>query len=102
MSEQKLELYKEEKLVKTYRIAISKSRRTIMTGKFRILRKVKSPEITYGKRWIKIYDDYGIHGTEDETLGNEGIVTGCIKMCNKDIVELFDMVKVGTPVEIRY
>jgi L,D-transpeptidase YbiS len=41
-----------------------------------------------------------IHGTPDNTeLGKPGS-HGCIRMANEDIVELFDMVDIGTPVNI--
>ena len=41
-----------------------------------------------------------IHGTGDETrLGAPGS-KGCIRMSNRDIVELFDLLPAGTPVEI--
>ena len=41
-----------------------------------------------------------IHGTPDGTeLGLPGSI-GCIRMRNRDIVELFDLVPVKTPVEI--
>jgi lipoprotein-anchoring transpeptidase ErfK/SrfK len=41
-----------------------------------------------------------IHGTPDTTvLGRPGS-RGCVRMRNSDLVELFDAVPVGTPVEI--
>lgn len=41
-----------------------------------------------------------IHGTPDtETMGVPGSI-GCIRMTNRDIVELFDLVPVGTFVDI--
>jgi L,D-transpeptidase YbiS len=41
-----------------------------------------------------------IHGTPDNTaLGIPGS-HGCIRMANRDIIELFDLVSVGTPVNI--
>lgn len=41
-----------------------------------------------------------IHGTPDtEVLGVPGSI-GCIRMANRDIVELFDLVPVGTIVDI--
>jgi lipoprotein-anchoring transpeptidase ErfK/SrfK len=41
-----------------------------------------------------------IHGSPDSvTLGTPGSI-GCIRMRNRDIVELFDLVPVRTPVEI--
>lgn len=42
-----------------------------------------------------------IHGTPDGVqLGRPGS-RGCIRMRNRDVAELFDLVLVGTPVEIR-
>lgn len=41
-----------------------------------------------------------IHGTPDtEPLGEPHSI-GCIRMSNADVIELFDLVDVGTPVEI--
>jgi len=42
-----------------------------------------------------------IHGTHEfAELGKPGSI-GCVRMGNRDIVELFDLVPPGTPVEIR-
>jgi L,D-transpeptidase YbiS len=42
-----------------------------------------------------------IHGSPDSTeMGKPGSI-GCVRMRNADIVELFDLVSAGTPVEIR-
>ena len=42
-----------------------------------------------------------IHGTHEfAELGKPGSI-GCVRMGNRDIVELFDLVRAGTPVEIR-
>jgi lipoprotein-anchoring transpeptidase ErfK/SrfK len=42
-----------------------------------------------------------IHGSPDSAqMGKPGSI-GCIRMRNKDIVELFDLVPVRTPVDIR-
>jgi L,D-transpeptidase YbiS len=41
-----------------------------------------------------------IHGSPDSALmGNPGSI-GCIRMHNRDIVELFDLIEPGTPVDI--
>ena len=41
-----------------------------------------------------------IHGTPDTMeMGKPGSI-GCIRMRNGDLVELFDLVPAGTPVEI--
>jgi lipoprotein-anchoring transpeptidase ErfK/SrfK len=43
---------------------------------------------------------YRIHGTnEPETIG-KAVSSGCIRMLNDDVVDLYGRVKVGTPVII--
>ena len=41
-----------------------------------------------------------IHGTSDEQRIGEPVSHGCIRMRNRDVVELFDQVAPGTPVDI--
>ncbi len=41
-----------------------------------------------------------IHGTSDEQGIGRPVSHGCIRMRNRDVVELFDAVTPGTPVEI--
>jgi lipoprotein-anchoring transpeptidase ErfK/SrfK len=41
-----------------------------------------------------------IHGTSEEHLIGQPSSHGCIRMLNADIAELYDLVEVGTPVEI--
>jgi L,D-transpeptidase YbiS len=42
-----------------------------------------------------------IHGTNQEGLIGQPLSHGCVRMRNEDIIKLFEMVTVGTPVEIR-
>ena len=42
-----------------------------------------------------------IHGTNQEDLIGQPVSHGCVRMRNEDIIKLFEMVAVGTPVEIR-
>ena len=41
-----------------------------------------------------------IHGTGDEQRIGQAVSHGCIRMRNRDLVELFDAVSPGTPVDI--
>jgi lipoprotein-anchoring transpeptidase ErfK/SrfK len=42
-----------------------------------------------------------IHGSPDTAeMGKPGSI-GCIRMRNQDVMELFDLVPAGTPVDIR-
>ena len=42
-----------------------------------------------------------IHGTSEEHMLGKPRSRGCVNMKNTDIVELYDMVSIGTPVVIR-
>lgn len=42
-----------------------------------------------------------IHGSPDEDSLGTAVSHGCIRMSNTDVIELFDSVPVGTPVEIK-
>lgn len=55
-----------------------------------------------GYRWMEIKGNYGIHGTnKPESIGHY-VSNGCIRMMEQDVEALFDMVEIGTPVEITY
>ena len=41
-----------------------------------------------------------IHGTHDEAHIGQPVSHGCIRMRNHDVMELFNLVRAGTPVEI--
>jgi len=55
-----------------------------------------------GTHWLALdIPRYGIHGTwEPDTIGGYESA-GCIRMYNHDVEELFNLIPVGTPVEIR-
>jgi lipoprotein-anchoring transpeptidase ErfK/SrfK len=42
-----------------------------------------------------------IHGTNAESLLGTPASLGCIRMNNIDVIDLYDRVDVGTPVEIQ-
>lgn len=54
-----------------------------------------APDNPLGTRWIDIGNHYGIHGTiEPESVGHD-VSEGCIRMHNRDVEELYDMVVIG-------
>ena len=55
----------------------------------------KGEEVDSYRRFIYI------HGTPEEGFIGEQASHGCIRMKNRDIVELFDLVPLGTLVEIQ-
>jgi len=61
-----------------------------------------APDNPLGTRWIDIGNHYGIHGTIDPASIGRDVSEGCIRMHNKDVEELFDMVVPnGSKVTIR-
>ncbi|MBR4905007.1 MAG: L,D-transpeptidase [Selenomonadaceae bacterium] len=60
------------------------------------------PDNPLGYRWMQIYGNYGIHGTNRPDSIGYYVSNGCIRMNERDVEELFDAVEVGTPVEITY
>lgn len=51
-------------------------------------------------RWMGIYDGVGIHGTGDPGSIGSAASHGCIRMKVPDVIDLYERVKVGTPVYI--
>ncbi len=58
------------------------------------------PGANKGRRVDSFHRFIYIHGTPDEGLIGRPASHGCIRMKNKDVSELFNLVNVGTPVEI--
>lgn len=64
------------------------------------------PENPMGARALYLYANgedtlYRIHGTNEPQSIGKAMSSGCIRMLNQDIAELFDNVIVGTPVIVR-
>ena len=109
-------LKKDGEPFKTYPVATGKNNSTPV-GVFTITDKVVrspwtrpdgtvlrygDPGYELGERWMAISaKGYGLHGTSDETSIGKQITGGCVRMHNKDVIELYDIVPVGTEVEIR-
>jgi hypothetical protein len=62
-----------------------------------------NPNNPLGERWMGYQESpsYGIHGTNSESTIGSYETEGCIRMHNTDVLELFDLLPVGAPVEIR-
>jgi lipoprotein-anchoring transpeptidase ErfK/SrfK len=60
------------------------------------------PENPLGARAIYLGDTlYRIHGTNEPWTLGKAVSSGCIRMANDDVVELFDKVDVGSLVVVR-
>jgi len=120
-----LQLLSRDMVLNEYRIGTGKFGNTPV-GKFKIGKKIVEPpwfpgdgrvipyghpENVLGTRWMGLEDieenkdltteGIGIHGTHDEsTIGKESS-QGCIRLLNRDVEELFDIIPKGTEVIIK-
>ena len=100
-----LSVYVGEKYFKGYRVGLGKDGST-PEGAYKVEDKIINPTWfrpgktvrfgdpanPLGTRWIKFSKGYGIHGTwEPQTVGTQAS-EGCVRMLNKDVEELFDLV----------
>lgn len=124
-NEARLLLYRNEQLFRIFAVAVGNSDMGKITpaGRYKIVTKVKDPIMiwrsgkvippndprnSYGARWIGLadfttgrYRGCGIQGTNVERSIGKHITVGCVRMHNKDIVELFELIDIGTEVVIR-
>lgn len=98
-----LTVYDDNKVFKKYPVAVGKEETPTPIGEWRIKRKAKNWGTGFGTRWMELevpWGIYGIHGTNKPwSIGSEAS-HGCIRMFNWDVEELYEWVKVGTPVKI--
>jgi len=109
-----LMLKSDNEILKTYKVSTGENNST-PTGTYSIKNKLvnptwykpgavvppESPENILGSRWMGLtIDDYGIHGTTDESTIGRQVTAGCIRMRNKDVEELYSIIPVGTKITI--
>ncbi len=102
--EKQLDVYKNNKVIKRYSIAIGSDLSPTPIGTYIITEKSKSWGGGFGSRWLGLnvpWGVYGIHGTNKPHLIGENVSSGCIRMQNKDVEELFEIIDIGTEVRIE-
>jgi lipoprotein-anchoring transpeptidase ErfK/SrfK len=103
-----------DKIIKTYRVSTGVNNST-PAGAFKIVNKMVnpvwyktgaavppgSPKNILGTRWLGISKpSYGIHGTVDPKSIGKSVSSGCVRMTNQDVEELYTIVPEGTEVTI--
>ncbi|KJF28415.1 hypothetical protein TZ02_02380 [Clostridium aceticum] len=115
-----LTYYKGDQVIKKYPIAQGRDSSYTPEGKYTIVNKIVnprwggagiaapvaggSPNNPLGYRWmglnLKGGGSYGIHGNNQPKSIGTNASLGCVRMINSDVAELFEMVKLHTPVWI--
>jgi L,D-transpeptidase ErfK/SrfK len=117
--------YKKISMVRTYPIGIGVKENTTPVGKFYIKEKTVNPtwhipvslrkkyegktkippgpDNPLGSHWLGLsINGYGIHGTNIPWAVGRLVTHGCIRLYPEDIIRLYSIVPVGTPVTIIY
>lgn len=100
---QTLTLYEGERELVSYPVAVGKEETPTPPGEWRIIHKDKHWGDGFGTRWMGLnvpWGIYGIHGTNKPWSIGTFASAGCIRMFNKNVEELYDLVPIGTPVII--
>lgn len=119
-----LELWQGQKIKKTYRIGVGRSKFPTPIGRFRVISKIRNPgwENPYkpagkvkikpgkgnplGTRWMGFLEhrsgEYGMHGTNKPSSVGKFSSHGCIRLTVRNAEELYHRVEIDTPVEIKY
>jgi lipoprotein-anchoring transpeptidase ErfK/SrfK len=101
VSEKKLTLLREGTPVKSYPIGVGKMLTPAPSGTYSIINKAPNPGGPFGVMWMGLSKPrYGIHGTNDPSSIGKIVSHGCIRMYNKDVIELNSLVPIGTAVKI--
>ena len=118
--ERRLRLFEHLRLVKTYVIAVGRIGLETPAGLYRIDDKQvdpswhvpnstwagalagrvipPGPDDPLKARWLGFYDGAGIHGTDDFSSLGTAASHGCIRMSIPDVIELYGIVPLHTPI----
>jgi len=92
-----------EEVIGVYPVAIGKYSTPTPIGEWKIIDKDYDWGGAFGPRWLGLnisWGRYGIHGTNQPGSISYEASQGCLRMFDDDVVQIFDLVKVGTQVDI--
>ncbi|MDD2619520.1 MAG: peptidoglycan-binding protein [Syntrophomonadaceae bacterium] len=99
----KLTFFSRASVRKVYPVAVGKKQTPTPLGNWVIVQKAMNPGGPFGARWMRLsvpWGGYGIHGTNNPSSIGKAASHGCIRMYNKDVIEIYSQTPLGTPVSI--
>ncbi len=113
-----LYVYSERALTAVYPTAVGRLGHHTPTGRYSILGKACGPTWyptdgrppvppgplnPLGTRWMGwSWSGYGLHGTNADWSIGQAVSLGCVRLHNSDAERVFDLVRIGTPLEVVY
>lgn len=120
LRDRRVYVYKNRKLKVSYPVGIGKAGWETPTGNYKVMDMQPHPvweepwtgkvilegsNNPLGARWIGFWTDgrnsIGFHGTPAEKLVGQAVSHGCVRMRNRDVVALYEQVKLGTPITVK-
>jgi lipoprotein-anchoring transpeptidase ErfK/SrfK len=113
--DRRLAVLENGQVLRIFSVAVGAKVSNSPTGEFEIINRVVNPAYYHpgtviapgkdnpvGTRWIGLdKKGYGIHGTNEPWSIGKAASHGCIRLRNRDVEQLFTMLRVGDTVEIR-
>jgi L,D-transpeptidase ErfK/SrfK len=102
LSKKTLTLYNNYNQVKVFPIAVGRMLQRTPVGDFIVVNRELNPGGPFGSMWLSLSKiHYGIHGTNNPSSIGKAVSAGCVRMYNKDVLELAEIIPNGTAVYIR-
>jgi lipoprotein-anchoring transpeptidase ErfK/SrfK len=120
LSQRRVYVYQDNKLKVSYPIAVGKPGWETPIGSYKVIEMQRDPawenplngkvippgpDNPLGTRWIAFWTDgrnsIGLHGTPNEESVGQAASHGCIRMRNQDVLALYALVNIGTPVTVE-
>jgi lipoprotein-anchoring transpeptidase ErfK/SrfK len=115
ITDRKLAVLEDGRVIRTFSVSVGAALSPSPTGEFQIINRLANPTYYHpgtvippgdgnpvGPRWIGLSQKgFGIHGTNQPRSIGHAASHGCIRLNNRDVVRLFEMVGVGDTVSIR-
>lgn len=103
LTQRRLFLLQNGKIINSWPVGIGKDGTPTPPGQYHIINKRPNPGGPFGAMWMGLSQpSYGIHGTNNSASIGGMVSKGCIRMHNKDVLNLARIVPIGTPVTISY
>ncbi|MDP4163561.1 MAG: L,D-transpeptidase family protein [Bacillota bacterium] len=97
-----LALFQNGSFLKIYPVGIGKMLTQTPFGEYVIVNREPLPGGPFGVMWLSLSRaGYGIHGTNNPSSIGKAVSHGCIRMYNRDVIQLANIVPNGTKVIIE-